>query len=118
MGSRKSTICIGKTTGKPVTEYDSERQAQDGATHARLAYGHDLVPYLCIRCHRWHLAPRSRQTPSTTCSHCTGADGRPKEAYATQRDAERRAELLHVERGILLRAYPCEHGQGWHLTKS
>lgn len=117
MGSRKSTICIGKTSGQSVTEYDSEYEANDGAAHARLAYGHDLVPYLCNRCDLWHLAPRSRQTPSTTCRHCTGADGRLKEAYGTEQDAERRAEILRAERGIRLRAYPCEYGQGWHLTK-
>lgn len=118
MGSRKSTLCIGKTSGQPVTEYDSEYEAHDGAAHARLAYGQDLVPYLCNRCHLWHLAPRSRQTPSTTCGHCTGADGRRKEAYASELDANRRAAILRAERGIVLRAYPCEYGQGWHLTKS
>lgn len=117
MGFRKSTTCTGKTSRQPVTEYDSEYEASAGAAHASLAYGQDLVPYQCNRCHLWHLAPRSRQTPSKTCGHCTGADGRPKEAYATERDAERRAEILRAERGLFLRAYPCEYGQGWHLTK-
>ncbi|MBL9044715.1 MAG: hypothetical protein JNM83_24100 [Myxococcales bacterium] len=118
MSFRKSATCVGKASGQPVTEYDSEYEAHDGAAHARLASGQDLVPYLCGRCRLWHLAPRSRQTPSTTCGHCTGADGKPKEAYATERDAERRAEILRAERGVHLRAYPCHYGQGWHLTKS
>lgn len=117
MGFRKSMTCIGKASGQPVTEYDSEYEAHDGAAHAQLAYGQDLIPYMCGRCQLWHLAPRSRQTPSSTCGHCTGADGKPKESYANERDAARRAEILRTERGIHLRAYPCAYGQGWHLTK-
>jgi hypothetical protein len=117
MGTRKSILCIGKTSGAPVTEYDSQMEAQHGADHVRTTYGNDLVPYQCTRCQRWHLAPRNRKTPSTTCAHCTGADGRPKEAYATEHDAERRAEILRAERSVFLRAYPCPYGEGWHLTK-
>lgn len=118
MGFRKSTTCIGKTSRQPVIEYDTEREAHDGAAHVHGAHGKDLVPYRCGKCHRWHLAPRNRQTPSTTCGHCTGKDGRAKAAYATAQDAERRAEILRAERGVHLRAYPCDYGQGWHLTKS
>lgn len=117
MSFRKSTTCTGKTSGQPLTAYDAEFEAQDSAAYARSAYGQDLVPYLCKRCHLWHLAPRSRQTPSTTCGHCTGADGRAKAAYSTEQDAARRAEILRVERGVFLRAYACAYGQGWHLTK-
>jgi len=117
MGSRKSVTCIGKTSRTPVTEYDCQEDAQNGANHARLAYGTDLVPYQCSQCRLWHLAPRSRQTPSTTCHYCNGGDGRPKESYASEQDADRRAAILRTERGISLRSYPCEYGQGWHLTK-
>lgn len=117
MGARKSRLCIGRTSSAPVTEYDSQEEAQRGADHARLAYGRDLVPYICNRCQLWHLAPRTRQTPSTTCAYCTGADGRPKEAYTTELAAERRAEILRTEKGVFLRTYPCEFRQGWHLTK-
>lgn len=118
MGFRKSTSCIGKTSQAPVTEYDSQDEAQAGAEHARVAYGRDLQPYLCDRCQFWHLAPGNRRTPSRTCPFCRGADGVPKEAYETEQDALRRAQILHQERNILLRAYPCKSGQGWHLTKS
>ena len=117
MGFRKSTICIGKTTRAPVTEYDSAEEARQSAEHSRLARGMDLVSYQCDRCQLWHLAPKNRQTPSTTCHYCRGADGRAKEAYASEQDAERRAAILRSERGISLRAYACQYGQGWHLTK-
>ena len=117
MGSRKSTRCHGKISGQPVTEYDSESEALAGAQHARSAYQKDLVPYPCNTCGYWHLAPRGRQTPSTTCYRCVGADGRQKEAYASEHDAETRATILYRERGIHLRTYLCQYGQGWHLTK-
>ena len=49
--------------------------------------------------------------------YCHGADGRPKDAYDTPGDAERRADILYREQGLSLRVYECPHGQGWHLTK-
>ena len=118
MGYRKSSTCVGRATGTPLTEYNSEAEAEEGAIHARLAYGHDLIPYHCQRCELWHLAPRARQTPSTTCARCTGADRQPKEAYETEDSALRRAEILLSERGIRLRSYRCPYGLGWHLTKA
>jgi hypothetical protein len=118
MGFRKSTICIGKKSRQPVTEYDSQAEAQDGADHARLIHQSNLLPYRCDRCRLWHLAPKNRHTPSTTCHFCTGGNRRPKAAYATEEVARRRAEILGLERGIFLRAYLCRYGQGWHLTKS
>lgn len=117
MGFRKSTTCIGKTSKAPVTEYDSPEEARQSAEHSRLDHGMHLVPYQCDRCQLWHLAPKDRQTPSRTCHHCRGADGRPKEAYASEQDAQRRAAILRSERGLCLRVYACQYGQGWHLTK-
>lgn len=117
MGFRKSTQCVGKGSGQYVTEYDSLEEAQAGAEHVRARYGSDLVPYSCHRCGLWHLAPRDRRTPSTPCLYCHGADGRPKDAYDTPGDAERRADILYREQGLSLRVYECPHGQGWHLTK-
>ncbi len=118
MSTRKSTSCIGKAIGAPVTEYDSRDEAQAGADHARITYGRDLEPYQCSHCDLWHLAPGDRRTPSTTCPYCRGADGTPKESYVNEQDAMRRAAILREEQGIVLRAYPCPHGQGWHLTKN
>ena len=52
-----------------------------------------------------------------TCPMCTGSDGRPKDAYETQEDARRRADILREEQGLSLRAYECDDGHDWHLTK-
>jgi len=113
----KSETCIGKVSGKPLTEYSSEREAQQGADHARTRYGRGLVPYPCETCGQWHLAPKNRQTPSTRCPTCTSADGRAKDAYRNQQEAQRRADILRKEQGVALRVYACEHGHGWHLTR-
>lgn len=117
MASRKSASCFGRVSGKPLTEYDSQGDAERGAEHARAAYGRDLVTYACQRCGRWHLAPADRQTPSTTCYGCRGRNGRAKAAYETYEDADRRASILATEEGVYLQPYACPYGSGWHLTK-
>ena len=115
--SRKSTTCIGKVSTSPLTEYDSEAEAFEGARYALDRYGQHNIPYRCRKCGLWHLSPADRQTPSVTRGVCQGQDGRPKATHASGRDAERRAAILLRERGVKLRAYECDHG-GWHLTKS
>jgi hypothetical protein len=117
MGYRKSSKCVGKTTGNALTEYDTQECALEGARHAKSVYGSEMLPYRCGHCQRWHVAPASRQTPSSTCQACAGRDGQPKQAYETADAAERRAEILRRERGVYLTTYCCPCGQGWHLTK-
>ena len=116
--STKSRTCIGKKTGKPLTEYDSEYEAREGADYANSRYQNDLVPYQCDDCDLWHLAPKNRQTPSDTCRHCSGKDGKPKESYHSRADAQRRADIVRQEQGASLSVYACEHGNGWHLTST
>ena len=116
--SVKSETCVGKKTGKPLTEYDSEAEAQEGADYANANYGRQLTPYQCDRCSKWHLSPKERQTPSSKCPVFTGSDGKPKDAYQSRRDAERRAAILRKEQKAVLQVYECEHGKGWHLTRA
>lgn len=118
MTGRKSDTCVGKKSGKPLTEYDSQHEAQEGADHANSTYGQGLVPYQCDRCEMWHLSPENRQTPSTRCGYCRGSDGKPKESYGSAEDAQRRADILRREQGVSLQVYACEYGSGWHLTRS
>jgi hypothetical protein len=113
----KSDFC-NKRDGKPLSTYRSEHEAIEGADHARFYYGIDLLPYKCKRCGCWHLTPVERHTPSKTCVYCPDSRGRPKELYKTREDAERRAEIIAKEQGILLRVYPCDYQAGWHLTKN
>jgi len=115
--SGKSPICRGRKTGRPLTEYDSEQEALEGAEYARRRYGNEMVPYRCETCGKWHLSPADRRTPSYPCPYCRGADGKSKESYLTEEDARRRARILRREQSARLRVYPCPHGQGWHLTR-
>ena len=115
--SFKSDTCVGKTSGKPLTEYDDEVEAREGAVHALERFGRKLFPYACDTCDKWHLAPAERQTPSTKCPNCRGADGTAKESYRNEQEARRRAAILRGEQGADLRVYACEHGHGWHLTR-
>ena len=114
--SAKSTTCNG-SNGQPLTEYPSEATALEAASHVSKQHRLDLVPYRCSRCHHWHLSPRSRDTPSESCSFCTSSSGEPKASYRSKRDAARRAEIIRKERGSRLKVYRCPHDRGWHLTR-
>ena len=114
--SLESSTCYSRVTGKPLKFYFTEEQALDGARRA-VDFGDRLTPYDCRNCGYWHLSPMERQTPSTTSYSCTGRDGRPKEAYRSEGDAERRAKIIGREQGIGLRVYLCFSCKGWHLTK-
>lgn len=46
---------------------------------------------------------------------CTDHKGKKKRKYQTKEEAEKAAELRNDE-GIAVKVYPCEEGDGWHLT--
>lgn len=114
---RKSTTCIGKVSGKPLTEYDTEYEAQIGAQRAQAKHQKDFAYYRCDKCGLWHLTPLHRQTPSQVCLDCADSNGKQKAAYATQDAAKKRAAILWSERRVKLQIYPCPYSKGWHLTK-
>ena len=115
--SGKSQTCVGKKTNKPLTEYDSLPEAEEGAAYAKKNYKSDLIPYECGTCGKWHLSPKSRQTPSEKCPFCKGTNGLAKEAYQSRSNAQRRADILRKEQEVSLKVYPCEHSDKWHLTR-
>ena len=116
MHTTKSKSCSG-TTGKPLTEYSSQADAKEGAIHAKKAHGLDLAPYRCDTCGKWHLSPKSRQTPSRTCVSCTDSSGNRKELYETEAAARKRAQILRREQGVALKVYHCPYNKGYHLAK-
>lgn len=113
----KSETCIGKVTGKPLSEYYGEEDAQEAAEYSRDTYDNDLMPYKCSDCACWHLSPKGRQTPSHKCQDCTSGNGIPKDTYKTKKVAIIRSNILFDEQGIDLKVYKCKYGDGWHLTK-
>jgi len=46
---------------------------------------------------------------------CTDHNGNPKQKYETQEEAENAAKR-GSEKGVAISVYPCEEGDGWHLT--
>jgi len=114
--SYKSELCF-KQNGEPKTVYESEFEASDGANYANEIYGNNLVPYYCNSCNYWHLSPSNRMTKSIKCRNCKDRNGNVKDLYETQKDAQRRADILFEEKGILLSIYKCSFSSGWHLTK-
>lgn len=118
-GPEKSATCVSKANQKPLTEYYSQREAEDAAEYAAIEYGTELEPYQCGRCQRWHLSPveRSEVRSQLVACNCKGADGRPKKSYS-RRDAEQNANL-GGSGGVSLTTYECPQNPGfWHLTRS
>lgn len=60
--------CIGRKTGKPLKTYESELEAKGNANYLCIVYKREMAPYCCIRCSKWHLAPKESYTPSIPCS--------------------------------------------------
>jgi len=115
--TRKSTTCF-KKDGEPLSQYSSEYEAKESASHIRQKHGLDLSPYQCSKCGYWHLSPTDRQTPSKECMYCADSHGKHKELYETEAAAKTRAEIIEKEQGIKLKVYKCPEQDGWHLTKN
>jgi hypothetical protein len=115
--AHKSKTCF-KKDGEPLSAYQSRIEAEDGAFFVRFNYGTDLIPYQCPTCSKWHLSPPARQTPSKECSYCIDSNGKKKELYESEESAHKRAEIIKIDRGTVLRVYKCPHNEGWHLTKN
>ena len=114
----KSETCFGKASGQPLAVYFDEFDALSAAEHAALTYERALLPYQCLKCEKWHLSPKERQTPSFKCNVCTAGNGDFKNSYQTKSIAQTRAKIIFNESGRKLKVYKCIHGNGWHLTKS
>ena len=115
--TKKSTTCF-KKDGEPRSQYSSEYEAEESASHIRKKHGLDISPYQCPKCGYWHLSPTTRQTPSKECTYCTDSNGNRKELYETEEAAKTRAEIIEAEQGIKLKVYKCPEQDGWHLTKN
>ncbi len=113
----KNSTCIGKSTGKPLSQYATKYEAESAAEYSKTIYGNNLSPYECTKCKYWHLSPVDRITPSKECPYCTGRDGIPKSAYRSRSEASTRAKIIYSEKGIKLNVYQCIYSHGWHLTK-
>lgn len=112
----KSSTCFSKS-GKPLSVFMTEAEAQRSADHERSERGMNLYPYRCERCGYWHLAPEeSRVAFKEDACSCTDSQGKSKRLYATREDAEKARITSEKTRIVRLEVYPCPEGGGWHLT--
>jgi hypothetical protein len=113
----KSETCLGKRSGKALSQYFDEDEAKNAAQYSKKNYKQDLAPYECNKCGFWHLSPKARITPSKKCGSCTAGDGTYKDTYRTKKEANTRANIIYGEQRLDLKVYKCRYGDGWHLTK-
>jgi hypothetical protein len=115
--SYKSETCFRRHDNSPLTTYTSFEEAENSAEYINIQYSNNLIPYECDTCSLWHLTPKDRHTQSKECDYCTDSNGSYKQLYFTESDAQKRADILFKEHGVLLNIYKCPHSHGFHLTK-
>lgn len=112
----KSETCFSRT-GAPLSTYDSEEEARSSAEYQNeRGEGLNFVPYQCDSCSFWHIRPEKDFVKKlTSVCICTDSSGRAKDAYPSKEEAEK-VIALRRKSGVHLKAYPCQYGNGWHLT--
>lgn len=112
----KSATCFSHN-GAPLSEFYSESEAQESADYENsLRPNADLVPYKCEKCGRWHLKPKEFLVQKlSSCCSCVDSNGRAKDAYPSQEEAQKMANI-RAKAGVHLAVYKCPEGNGWHLT--
>lgn len=109
--------CINKNTGKPLSAYDTEKEAKESAKYSKKEFKLDLYPYKCEKCGKFHLAPKASKisVQKNACS-CTDTNGKPKALYATKKDAEKQLTNSEKEQHVKLYIFKCPEKKGFHLT--
>lgn len=109
--------CINKNTGKPLSAYDTEKEAKESAKYSKKEFKLDLYPYKCEKCGKYHLAPKASKidVQKNACS-CTDTNGKPKALYATKKDAEKQRVKSESEQKVKLYIFKCPEKKGFHLT--
>lgn len=109
--------CVNKSTGKPLSVYETKKEADESAKYSKKNFKIDLYAYKCENCGKYHLAPKDSKisVKHDACS-CLDSNGKPKALYGSKKDAEKQMEKSSVEQHIKLRVYKCPDGKGYHLT--
>lgn len=109
--------CVSKATGKPLSAYETEKEAKESAKYSKKEFKLDLYPYKCENCGKYHLAPKESKikVEQNACS-CRDTNGKPKALYATKKDAEKQQANSEKEQKVKLYIYKCPDKKGFHLT--
>ena len=109
--------CISKATGKPLSAYDTEKEAKESAKYSKKEFKLSLYPYKCENCGKYHLAPKaSKITVKQNACSCTDTNGKPKALYGSKKDAEKQRINSEKEQKVKLYIYKCPDKKGYHLT--
>lgn len=109
--------CISKATGKPLSAYETEKEAKESAKYSKKEFKLNLYPYKCENCGKYHLAPKaSKITVKQNACSCTDTNGKPKALYGSKKDAEKQQINSEKEQKVKLYIYKCPEKRGYHLT--
>lgn len=109
--------CISKATGKPLSAYETEKEAKESAKYSKKEFKLNLYPYKCENCGKYHLAPKaSKITVKQNACSCTDTNGKPKALYGSKKDAEKQQINSEKEQKVKLYVYKCPEKRGYHLT--
>lgn len=111
--------CVSKATGKPLSAYETKKEAKASAKYTKKNHKLKLYVYKCEKCGQFHLAPKDSKikVKHNACS-CRDSNGQPKALYARKKDAIKQMKKSQIEQNIKLRVYKCPEKffGGWHLT--
>ncbi len=113
----KSETCFSKN-GNPLSVYNSFAEAQESANYQSHQSATSMTAYQCATCGKYHLKPTEFYCKklSSYCS-CTDHNGKRKDAYPTEQDAEKMISIRKRD-GVTLYTYRCPQGNGYHLTSN
>jgi hypothetical protein len=108
--------CVQLDSGRPMLTFYSKADARRHAKKYKKKH-RKLVPYLCVRCDKWHLRTRSNDEYYRVCS-CRDHRGYLKRAYLDHNEVEVVCEKLNAKAGRkVVEIYDCiEYYDVWHLT--
>lgn len=108
--------CVHLASGQPMMVFYSKAGARRYAKKHKKKH-RKLVPYLCVRCDKWHLRTRSNDEYYRVCG-CRDHRGHLKRAYLDQDEIEVVCAKINDKAGCeVVEIYECPEYYGvWHLT--
>jgi len=112
--------CNDSISGQPLERYEDELTARINMIKGWHLRSSSFQVRKCNQCGKFHLYPEINEVninPKMTCPLCKRGDGKNKICYSNSLSALEAMRNLTISTGLGTRAYPCLHGNGWHVTK-
>ena len=114
-----SSTCRDPITGQQLESYEDEWTARVDMAKNWYLRAIPTQARKCGQCGKFHLYPETPElniNPQELCPMCRRGNGGSKLAYPNSVSAVAAMTRLTTDRGLGTRAYPCPHGNGWHVT--